>query len=89
VAGDQSRFIFVTDADRDSVYQFTSVGVEGVPPPAASSAVRYTKASFGGTGPGPLQFNEPRGVAYFNKILYVCDSKNGRVSRFKLTTDFE
>jgi hypothetical protein len=89
VAGDESRFIFVTDAATDSLYQFTSNGLEGVPPPPASGAVRYTKASFGGTGPGPLEFNEPRGVAYYNEILYVCDAGNHRISRFKLTLDFD
>lgn len=89
VAGDQSRYIFVSDAGKDSVYQFTSNGLEGVPPPPASGAVRYTKASFGGTGPGPLQFNEPRGMAYYKQILYVCDAGNHRISRFKLTLDFD
>ena len=89
VAGDETRFIFVTDAATDSVYQFTSNGLEGVPPPPASGETRYTKASFGGTGPGPLQFNEPRGVAYYNQILYVCDAGNHRISRFKLTLDFD
>ena len=89
VAGDETRFIFVTDAATDSVYQFTSNGLEGVPPPPASGETRYTKASFGGTGPGPLQFNEPRGVAYYKQILYVCDAGNHRISRFKLTLDFD
>ena len=89
VAGDETRYIFVTDAASDSVYQFTSNGLEGVPPPPASGETRYTKASFGGTGPGPLQFNEPRGVAYYNQILYVCDAGNHRISRFKLTLDFD
>ncbi len=89
IAGDQNRYIFVTDAEKDSVYQFTSNGLEGVPPPPASGAVRYQKASFGGTGAGPAQFNEPRGVAFYNNILYVCDAGNHRVSRFKLTLDFE
>jgi hypothetical protein len=89
VAGDDSRFIFVSDAATDSVYQFTSNGLEGVPPPPASGAVRYTKASFGGSGPGPVQFNEPRGLAYFKEILYVCDAGNHRISRFKLTLDFD
>ncbi len=89
VAGDQSRYIFVTDAEKDSVYQFTSTGLEGIPPPPASGEVRYQKASFGGSGAGPLQFNEPRGIAYYNNILYVCDAGNHRVSRFKLTLDFE
>lgn len=89
VAGDQNRYIFVTDATKDSVYQFTSNGLEGVPPPPASGAVRYVKVSFGGTGVGPAQFNEPRGVAFYKNILYVCDAGNHRVSRFKLTLDFE
>ncbi len=89
VAGDESRYIFVTDAEKDSVYQFTSNGLEGVPPPPGSGSVRYTKASFGGSGPGPTQFNEPRGVAYYNQILYVCDAGNHRVCRFKLTLDFD
>lgn len=89
VAGDQSRFIFVTDADRDSVYQFTSNGLEGVPPQPGAESPRYVKASFGGFGVSPVQFNEPRGIAYFKEILYVCDAGNGRVSRFKLTSDFD
>jgi hypothetical protein len=89
VAGDESRYIFVTDAEKDSVYQFTSNGLEGVPPPPGSGSVRYTKASFGGSGPGPTQFNEPRGVAYYNQILYVCDAGNHRICRFKLTLDFD
>lgn len=89
IAGDETRFIFVTDAASDSVYQFTSNGLEGVPPPPASGETRYTKASFGGTGPGPLQFNQPRGIAYYKQILYVCDAGNHRISRFKLTLDFD
>jgi len=89
IAGDQTRFIFVTDSDRDSVYQFTANGLEGVPPPPGAESPNYVRASFGGTGVGPLQFNQPRGIAYFRKILYVCDSGNGRISRFKLTTDFD
>ena len=89
IAGDQTRYIFITDAQKDSVYQFTSNGLEGVPPPPASGETRYQVASFGGHGSGPLQFNEPRGIAYFNQILYVCDAGNHRVSRFKLTLDFD
>ena len=89
VAGDQTRYIFVSDAEKDSIYQFTSNGLEGVPPPAGSDETMYQVASFGGAGAGPLQFNEPRGVAYYNTILYVCDAGNHRVSRFKLTLDFD
>ena len=89
VAGDETRYIFVTDAAKDSVYQFTSNGLEGIPPPPGSQDKVYQKASFGGTGTGPAQFNEPIGIAYFNKILYVADAGNGRILRFKLTLDFD
>lgn len=89
VAGDETRYIFVTDAAKDSVYQFTSNGLEGIPPPPGSEEKVYQKASFGGTGTGPLQFNEPVGIAYFKQILYVADAGNGRISRFKLTLDFD
>ncbi|MFT4754705.1 MAG: hypothetical protein ACI85Q_002265, partial [Salibacteraceae bacterium] len=34
-------------------------------------------------------FKNPRAVAYLNEILYVADSGNGRVLRFKLTSDFD
>lgn len=89
ISGDQNHYIFVTDAEKDSVYQFTSNGLEGIPPPPASGETRYVKASFGGTGAAPTQFNEPRGVAFYKTILYVCDAGNHRVSRFKLTLDFQ
>ena len=89
VAGDETRYIFVTDAAKDSVYQFTSNGLEGIPPPPGSDEKVYQKASFGGTGTGPTKFNEPMGIAYFNKILYVADAGNGRILRFKLTLDFD
>lgn len=89
VAGDASRYIFVSDATKDSIYQFTANGLEGVPPPPASGQTNYAIASFGGSGVGPAQFNEPRGLAYFKNILYVCDAGNGRVLRFKLTLDFD
>lgn len=89
VAGDATRYIFVSDAATDSIYQFTGNGLEGVPPPPASGETQYAIASFGGTGIGLSQFNEPRGMAYFNEILYVCDAGNGRVLRFKLTLDFD
>lgn len=88
VTGDGTEFIFVVDAETDSLYQFTTTGFEGVLPPAASGIDRYQKVSFGGTGTGATQFNRPMGVAYFDRIVYVADSENGRVLRFQLTTDF-
>lgn len=89
VTGDGTEFIFVVDAGTDSLYQFSITGFEGVLPPAASGIDRYQKVSFGGTGTGATQFNRPMGVAYFNRIVYVADSENGRVLRFQLTTDFQ
>lgn len=89
LTGDGTNYIFVTDAEKDSVYQFTVTGLEGILPPPASGETKYQKASFGGSGVGPTQFNEPLGVAYWNEILYVCDAGNSRVLRFKLTLDFE
>ena len=89
MAGDQSRYLFVVDEAKDSVYQFTANGLEGIPPPPASGETRYAKVSFGGRGTGPMQFNGPVAVGYWRQILYVVDAGNGRVSRFKNTLDFE
>ncbi len=89
VAGDGTNYIFVVDAARDSLYQFNALGFEGVNPPAGSRSNKAVLASFGGTGQELTQFNEPRGVAYLNQIVYVADAGNGRVLRFQLTTDFD
>jgi len=85
--GDGSNFIFVVDQATDSLYQFTSTGLEGVQPPPASGRTKYVNVSFGGTGIGPTQFNNPSAVAYKDEILYVADQGNGRILRFKLTLD--
>lgn len=89
LAGDGSQFIFVCDTERDSLYQFSFNGFEGVLPPPAAGIDRYVKASFGGTGSSPTEFRDPQAVAYFNEIVYVADAGNGRVLRFKLTLDFD
>jgi len=41
--------------------------------------------SFGGTG----VFNQPHGVAFFDKTLYIADSGNNRILRFVLSTDIQ
>ena len=86
-SGDGTNYIFVIDRAKDSLFQFTSTGLEGVQPPAASGETKYIRTSFGGTGIGATQFNEPAAVAYKNRIVYVADKGNGRVLRFKLTLD--
>lgn len=89
VTGDGTNFIFVVDQAKDSFYQFTVTGLEGVKPPPGAAESKYQLASFGGTGEGLTQFNSPQAVAYKNRIVWVCDTGNGRVLRFKLTTDFQ
>ena len=88
-AADETQYIFVTDAAKDSLYVFTNSGIEGVAPPPGSSSTKPVVVSFGGRGDGSMQFNEPRGVGYFGRVVYVADSGNNRISRFKLNTDFE
>lgn len=89
LTGDGTGFIFVVDSEKDSLYQFTSTGLEGIKPPPGSGLTKYVKVSFGGEGIELMQFNQPMAVAYLNKILYVADAGNSRVLRFKLTSDFD
>jgi len=88
-SADSRRYIFVVDADTDSLYMFQSNGFEGINPPAGSAAVKAINVSFGGLGGEAREFTNPNGVAYFDEIVYVADTGNNRISRFKLTTDFE
>lgn len=87
VSGDGTNYIFIVDAAKDSLYQFTTTGLEGVTPPPALHQTKHIKVSFGGKGTGLSQFNNPRAVAYYQKIVYVADAGNGRILRFELTTD--
>jgi hypothetical protein len=88
--GDDDSFIFVVDAAQHKLYQFQSNGQEGVPPPpGAENQTKQVLVSFGEFGAGPKQFNSPSGVAYFNQVVYVADTGNNRIARYKLTTDFE
>jgi len=89
LTGDGTNYIFVADSVRDSVYLFTSTGLEGVRPPPGSNSSRNINVSFGGFGDGPLNFIDPMGLAHQRDILYVADRGNGRIGRYKLTTDFE
>ena len=88
-AGDGTNYIFVVDSVKDSLFVFTSSGIEGVAPPPGSSSTTPVVVSFGGSGDGALQFENPQGVAYFDRIVYVADTGNNRISRFRLNTDFE
>jgi hypothetical protein len=87
--GDGTNYIFVVDREKDSLYQFTNTGLEGVRPPAGSASSKNILVSFGGHGTGLTQFDAPTGVAYARKIVYVADAGNRRILRFQLTTDFD
>jgi hypothetical protein len=89
IAGDGTNYVFIADAEKDSLHVFTALGFEGVSPPAGARSNKAIYVSFGGTGNSLTQFNEPMGLAYLDRIVYVADAGNGRVLRFKLTTDFE
>lgn len=67
--------IYVVDAAKDSLFKFSSNGTE--------------LQSFGGTGSGPNQLNHPNGVAHHHKTLYIADTGNNRIVRFKLSTDIQ
>jgi hypothetical protein len=88
-AADGSNYIFVLDEGSDSLFVFTSSGIEGVAPPPGATSTKPVVVSFGGTGTGPLQFDKPQGVSYFRQIVYVADTGNNRICRYKLNTDFE
>jgi hypothetical protein len=68
---DNSGNIFIADAGKDSIYKFNSFGDE--------------LESFGVFGKD--KFNQPNGVAFFNKTLYVADTGNNRILRFILSTE--
>lgn len=73
VTVDAEGNIFVVDAGLNALFKFSSQGNE--------------LQSFGSPGSGEKQFNQPSGVAFFNKTLYIADTGNNRIVRFKLSTD--
>jgi hypothetical protein len=89
VTGDGTNYIFVTDSAKDSLYVFQNNGYEGVRAPGTRPDAKPVIASFGGRGTGPREFNNPSGVAYFRRVVYVADKGNNRIARYKLNTDFE
>jgi sugar lactone lactonase YvrE len=90
-SGDDDAFIFVVDSETDSLYQFQSNGQEGVNPPAGADADSKKNNRFVRRRMERVQSSSmnPGGVAYYRTIVYVADTGNNRIARFKLTTDFE
>jgi len=73
VAVDEFDNIYVVDAGRHSVLKFKYDG--------------RLLLRFGSFGSGNKEFNQPKGIAYYNKTLYVADTGNNRILRFQLSTD--
>jgi DNA-binding beta-propeller fold protein YncE len=73
VTVDAEGNIYVIDAGLHRLLKFSSAGEE--------------QQSFGSLGAGEKQFNAPKGVAFFNRTLYVADTGNNRIVRFRLSTD--
>ncbi|MEI6506976.1 MAG: hypothetical protein WCO54_00730 [Bacteroidota bacterium] len=94
IAPDNLGYYFVVDSGTDSLYVFTNQGFEGVNPPANSIFKKQVIVSFGGPGAdgtssGPFSFNDPSGVCYNRKMIYVADKNNNRICRYKLNTDMQ
>ncbi|MES2655781.1 MAG: hypothetical protein V4620_09345 [Bacteroidota bacterium] len=95
IAPDATNYIFVVDSETDSVYVFTNQGFEGVNPPANSGIKKQVNVSFGGRAAdgqptdGPFNFNNPMGICYNRRMIYVADRDNNRICRYKLNTDLE
>ncbi len=73
VTVDAEGNLYVIDAALQRLLKFSSAGEE--------------QQSFGSLGAGEKQFNAPKGVAFFNRTLYVADTGNNRIVRFRLSTD--
>ena len=71
---DNNSNIFVVDAGNDSLYKFNNAG-------------KILRESFGGLGNGVNKLDHPHGVAFFNKVLYIADTGNNRIVRYKLSTE--
>jgi hypothetical protein len=48
-----------------------------------NSSGKLLNESFGGS----TIFNNPKGITYFNNVIYIADTGNDRIVRYKLSTD--
>jgi hypothetical protein len=73
---DPNNNVFVVDNTKDSLFKYSATG-------------SLKPESFGGLGSGENQLNGPMGVSFFNKVLYIADTENNRIVRYKLSTDIQ
>jgi hypothetical protein len=52
-----------------------------------NNAGRLLPESFGNPEGSLSVFNNPKGISYFNKIIYIADTDNNRIVRYKLSTE--
>ncbi len=87
VAVDNSGRIYVIDSKADSVFIFNRNGE------FLMDRNQIHILSFGGTGSGEKQFRNPKGIAFLDadddQVLYVADTGNNRILRFKLSSEFD
>ena len=74
VVQDQNSNVFVIDSYRNYMWKFSNSG-------------KFMKESFGGLGTGAGKFNNPKGIAFYNRVIYIADTDNNRIVRYKLSTD--
>ncbi|MFQ5707613.1 MAG: NHL repeat-containing protein [bacterium] len=86
IAVDNSQRIYVIDSQADSVFVFNRNGE------FLKDRNQIAILSFGGTGSGDREFRNPKGIAFLDvdddQILYVADTGNSRIVRFKLSSEF-
>lgn len=73
---DPNNNVYVVDSGLDSLFKYSSAGA-------------LKPESFGGAGSGTNQLLGPQGVSFFNKVLYIADTENDRIVRYKLSTDLQ
>ncbi len=74
LAQDNNLALYVIDSYRNFLFKFSAGGV-------------YQNVSFGGYGNGDKTFNNPKGISFYNKVIYIADTGNNRILRYKLSTD--
>lgn len=74
VVQDPNQSVYVIDSYRNYLWKFNVTG-------------KLMKESFGGLGTDPGKFNNPKGIAFYNRVVYIADTDNNRIVRYKLSTD--
>ncbi len=74
VVQDPNQSVFVIDSYRNYLWKFNVTG-------------KLMTESFGGFGSESGKFNNPKGIAFYNKVVYIADTDNNRIVRYRLSTD--